>query len=66
MESLFHVGAIKPPSATALRQRFATLAPTCHPTSRQDADDAGGDILISLAVPDGLRHGVAIAMLIEQ
>ena len=65
MKSLFYVDAIKPPSATALRQRFATLAPTCHPTSRQDTDDAGGDILICLAVPDGLRHGVAIAMLIE-
>ena len=66
MESLFHVGAIKPPSATALRQRFATLVPTCHPTSRKDADDAGGDILIGLATPDGFRHGVAIAMLIKQ
>ena len=66
MKSLFYVDAIKPPSATALPQRFATLVPTCGPTSRQDADDAGGDILISLAVPDGLRHGVAIAMLIKQ
>ncbi|WP_143451737.1 hypothetical protein [Janthinobacterium sp. 35] len=66
MKSLFYAGAIKPPSAKALRQRFATLAPTCHPTSRQDADDPGGDILIGLAAPDGLRHGVAIAMLIEQ
>ena len=66
MKSLFYVGAVKPPSATALPKRFATLAPTCRPTSRQDADDAGGDILIGLAVPDGMRHGVAIAMLIEQ
>ena len=66
MKSLFYVDAIKPPSATALRQRFATLAPTCRPTSRQDADDAGGDILIGLAVPDGLRHGLDIAVLIEQ
>jgi hypothetical protein len=67
MKSLFYVGAVKPPSAKALRQRFATLVPTCRPTSRQDADDAGGgDILIGLATPGGLQYGLGIAVLIEQ
>ena len=66
MKSIFYVGAVKPPSATTLRQRFATLVPTCGPTSRQDADDAGGDILIGLAAAGSLRHGLGIAVLIEQ
>ncbi|WFR79607.1 hypothetical protein ACPJXG_00840 [Janthinobacterium sp. NFX145] len=66
MKSLFYVDAIKPPSAAALPQRFTTLVPTCRPTSRQDADDAGGDILIGLTAPGGLQHGFGIAVLIEQ
>ncbi|NVI83298.1 hypothetical protein [Janthinobacterium sp. BJB401] len=48
MKSLFYVDAIKPPSATALPKRFTTLVPTCRPTSRQDADDAGGVSMASV------------------